>query len=103
MRGRTRWCHDCAVPEPIEVAANCVVSEALTNVTRHAHASVVRVAVEERDDSLHLSIRDDAVDPARGSGLIGLRDRAEVLGGSIEVTSLPGEGPDSRPAPARLR
>jgi signal transduction histidine kinase len=83
------------LPEPIEVAAYYVVSEALTNATRHARASVVCVAVEERDGSLHLSIRDDGVggaDPARGSGLIGLRDRAEALGGSIEVSSPPGEG-----------
>jgi signal transduction histidine kinase len=83
------------LPEPIEVAAYYVISEALTNATRHAHASVVRVAVEARDDSLHLSIRDDGVggvDPARGSGLIGLGDRAEALGGSIEVSSPPGEG-----------
>src|SRR5229473_5917588 len=83
------------LPEPIEVAAYYVVSEALTNATRHAHASVVRVALKERDDRLHLSIRDDGVggaDPARGSGMIGLRDRAEALGGSIEVSSPPGEG-----------
>jgi signal transduction histidine kinase/CHASE3 domain sensor protein len=83
------------LPEPIEVAAYYVVSEALTNATRHARASVVRVAVEERDDSLRLSIGDDGVggaDPTRGSGLIGLRDRAEALGGSIEVSSPPGEG-----------
>ena len=53
------------------------------------------VAAEERDDSLRLSIRDDGVggaDPARGSGLIGLRDRAEALGGSLEVSGPPGEG-----------
>jgi signal transduction histidine kinase len=83
------------LPEPIEVAAYYVVSEALTNATRHARASVVRVAVQQRDDSLYLSIRDDGVggvDLARGSGLIGLRDRAEALGGSIEVRSPPGEG-----------
>ncbi len=83
------------LPEPIEVAAYYVVSEALTNATKHARASVVCVAVEERDDRLRLSIRDDGVggaDPARGSGLIGLRDRAEALGGSIEVSSPPGEG-----------
>ena len=83
------------LPEPIEVAAYYVVSEALTNATKHAHASVVCVAVEERDDLLHLSIRDDGVggaDPARGSGVIGLRDRAEALGGSLEVSSPPGEG-----------
>jgi signal transduction histidine kinase len=83
------------LPEPIEVAAYYAVSEALTNATRHARASVVCVAVKERGDSLHLSIRDDGVggaDPARGSGLIGLRDRAEALGGTLEVNSPPGAG-----------
>jgi signal transduction histidine kinase len=83
------------LPEPVEVAAYYVCSEALTNATRHAHASVVCVAVEERGDSLRLSIRDDGTggaDPARGSGLIGLRDRAEALGGSLEVSSPSGEG-----------
>jgi signal transduction histidine kinase len=83
------------LPEPIEVAAYYVVSEALTNAAKHARASVVHVAVEERGDRLHLSIRDDGVggaDLGRGSGLIGLRDRAEALGGSIEVSSPPGQG-----------
>ena len=92
---RTRIVATARLPEPIEVAAYYVASEALTNATKHAHASVVRVAVEERDDCLHLSVRDDGAggaDPARGSGLIGLRDRAEALGGSLEVCSPPGEG-----------
>ncbi len=56
---------------------------------------MISVAVEEQDGCLHLSIRDDGAggaDPARGSGLIGLRDRAEALGGSLEVSSPPGEG-----------
>ena len=77
------------------MAAYYVVSEALTNARRHARASVVCVAVQEQGDSLRLSIRDDGVggaDPARGSGLIGLRDRAEALGGSLEVSSPPGAG-----------
>ncbi|MDT4942889.1 MAG: hypothetical protein QOJ34_2978 [Pseudonocardiales bacterium] len=83
------------LPEPIEVAAYYVVSEALTNATRHALASVVGVVLEQRDECLHVSIRDDGVggvDPARGSGLIGLRDRAEALGGSLEVSSSTGGG-----------
>jgi signal transduction histidine kinase len=83
------------LPEPAEVAAYYAVSEALTNATRHGHASVMRVAARQRDGCLHLSIRDDGVggaDPAAGSGLIGLRDRAEALGGSLEVSSPPGEG-----------
>jgi signal transduction histidine kinase len=72
------------------VAAYYVVSEALTNTTKHAH-----VAVEQRDSVLRLSIRDDGAgraDPARGSGLIGLRDRVQALDGSIDVDSRPGEG-----------
>jgi len=55
----------------------------------------VRVAVDERDGHLQLSIEDDGIggaDPARGSGLVGLRDRVEALGGTIEVTSVTGDG-----------
>jgi PAS domain S-box-containing protein len=83
------------LPEPIEVAAYYVVSEALTNATRHANASRVDVEAAVRDSSLWLSIRDDGAggaNPAGGSGLIGLRDRVEALGGSIEINSPPGHG-----------
>lgn len=83
------------LPEPVEVAAYYVVSEALTNTTKHASASHALVAVEQRDGVLKLSVGDDGVggvEPARGSGLVGLRDRVESLGGSIQVTSRPGEG-----------
>ena len=55
----------------------------------------MRVVVEERDETLYLSIGDDGTggaDLTRGSGLIGLRDRAEALGGSIEIASPPGKG-----------
>jgi signal transduction histidine kinase len=86
---------DTRPPDPTEVAAYYVVSEALTNTTKHARASHAHVAVEQRDALLHLSIRDDGVggaDPAGGSGLIGLRDRVQALGGTIEVTSRPGDG-----------
>jgi signal transduction histidine kinase len=86
---------DTRPADPVEVAAYYVVSEALTNVVKHARASYADVAVEERDGVLHLSIRDDGVggaDPAGGSGLIGLQDRVLALGGSIEVNSRPGDG-----------
>jgi signal transduction histidine kinase len=82
-------------PDPIEVAAYYVVSEALTNTAKHAHASHAQVAVERRENRLHLSIRDDGVggaDPERGTGLVGLRDRVQALAGSIEVDSHPGHG-----------
>ena len=83
------------LPEPVEVAAYYIVSEALTNTAKHAHASVVHVLVEARGGVLGLSIRDDGgggADPSRGSGLIGLTDRVDALGGTIEVVSPAGEG-----------
>ena len=81
--------------EAIELAAYYVVSEALTNAVKHAQASVVQVAAEKQDEMLHLWIRDDGIggaDPGHGSGLIGLKDRVEALGGRISVVSPPGEG-----------
>jgi signal transduction histidine kinase len=81
--------------EPCEVAAYYVASEAVTNAVKHARASVVEVRVECRDGVLTLSIRDDGiggVDLNRGSGLIGLTDRVEALGGTISVVSPSGEG-----------
>ena len=79
----------------MEAAAYYVVSEALANVAKHAHASVAHVDLEVRDETLHLSIRDDGVggaDPVQGSGILGLTDRVEALGGVIAVTSPSGEG-----------
>ena len=83
------------LPEPVEVAAYYLVSEAITNAAKHARASVVHVDVEQRDGVLALAVRDDGVggaDPQKGSGLIGLRDRIEALGGTIAVDSPTGEG-----------
>jgi PAS domain S-box-containing protein len=81
--------------EPVERTAYYIVSEALTNTAKHAHASVVHVAVEARDGVLRLSIRDDGrggADPARGSGLVGLTDRVDALAGTIQVASPVGVG-----------
>jgi signal transduction histidine kinase len=83
------------LPEPIEVAAYYVVSEALANAAKHAHASMAHVEAQTHDGRLHLSIRDDGVGgatPKQGSGLIGLTDRVEALGGTILVDSEPGQG-----------
>jgi PAS domain S-box-containing protein len=83
------------LPEPVKVAAYYIVSEALTNAAKHAHASEVHVAVEARDGVLGLLIRDDGrggADPTRGSGLIGLTDRVDALGGTIDVASPSGAG-----------
>jgi signal transduction histidine kinase len=83
------------LPQPVEVAAYYVVAEALTNVAKHADASMVRIAVDLDGSSIRLTICDDGVggaDSSRGSGLIGLQDRVEALGGSLEVRSAPGAG-----------
>jgi GAF domain-containing protein len=83
------------LPESIEVAAYYVVSEGLANAAKHADASVVKVDVEAIEGNVHLSISDDGqggADPAKGSGLIGLKDRVEAQGGTITVVSPPDEG-----------
>ncbi len=83
------------LPEGIEVAAYYVVSEGLANAVKHADASVAKVEVEAVEDSVRISIWDDGrggADPARGSGLIGLKDRVEAQGGTISVVSPPDEG-----------
>ena len=89
MRTRER------LPEHVEVAAYYVISEALANAAKHAKASGVHVQVDAASGVLRLDVRDDGVggaDPARGSGLIGLRDRVEATGGTFRVTSRRGEG-----------
>ena len=82
-------------PEPVEAAAYYLVSEALTNVARHARASVVSVHVTRTDDRARIEVRDDGLGGAElggGSGLRGLADRFEALGGRLELDSPPGVG-----------
>jgi signal transduction histidine kinase len=81
--------------EPIEVGAYYVVSEALTNAAKHAGASYAAVEVEAVDGVLRVSVRDDGVggaDFAHGSGLVGLKDRVEALGGRLSLESPRGAG-----------
>jgi PAS domain S-box-containing protein len=86
---------DRRLPDSIEVAAYYVVAEALTNAAKHAAASLVNVGADTHDATLRLLIRDDGIggaDSRKGSGLIGLQDRVEALGGHMEITSPPGSG-----------
>jgi signal transduction histidine kinase len=86
---------DRRLPQAVEVAAYYVVAEALTNAAKHARASQVDVAVEMTDANLHVVIRDDGVggaDTGKGSGLIGLQDRVEALGGQMILSSQTGRG-----------
>jgi signal transduction histidine kinase len=83
------------LPERVEVTAYYVVSEALTNAAKHATASVVHVDVHAAAGVLRLAVRDDGAggaDPALGSGLVGLKDRVEAIGGAFTVHSPPGQG-----------
>ncbi|MDI9917424.1 PAS domain-containing protein [Rhodococcus sp. IEGM 1379] len=83
------------VPESTEVAAYYVVAEALTNTAKYACASEVSVRAKTDGATLEVSVRDDGVggaDAAKGSGLTGLRDRVEALGGRMEIKSHPGTG-----------
>jgi signal transduction histidine kinase len=77
------------------VAAYYIVAEALTNAAKHAQASQVNVRVDAVGSNLRLSIRDDGIggaDPTNGSGLIGLRDRVEAVGGQMTISSHAGSG-----------
>jgi signal transduction histidine kinase len=81
---------DGRLAESVEVAAYYVVSEALTNAAKHSGASKVEVEVEVGEHTLRVTVRDDGVggaEPARGSGLLGLRDRVEAIGGTLTLES----------------
>jgi signal transduction histidine kinase len=83
------------LPESLEVAAYYVVSEALANATKHSGATAVEVDVAVRDGTLAVRVSDDGtggVDETRGSGILGLRDRVEALGGTMAVASPRGGG-----------
>jgi signal transduction histidine kinase len=83
------------LPDHVEVACYYVAAEALTNAAKHAQAAEVHVVARSEEDHVYLSIRDDGVggaDIVKGSGLIGLVDRVEALGGQIALTSLVGDG-----------
>jgi signal transduction histidine kinase len=83
------------LPEPVEAGAYYLIAEALTNVAKYANASTVRVAVTASNGSLEVEVSDDGIggaDPAAGSGLRGLADRVEALGGTLTVTSPAGAG-----------
>ncbi|WP_432840158.1 sensor histidine kinase [Dactylosporangium sp. CA-092794] len=86
---------DGRLPEPVEVAAYYVVAEALTNAAKYAESELVDVRVRVQGGYLYLSVRDDGVggaDPKRGTGLTGLTDRVEALGGTLVLDSPAGTG-----------
>ena len=83
------------LPEPVEVAAYYVVSEALTNAAKHGHASRVTVGWRPPTtccESASATMVSEAPEFGRGSGLVGLKDRVEALGGRITLVSEPAAG-----------
>jgi signal transduction histidine kinase len=83
------------LPGSCEITAYYVAAEAFTNAAKHASASAVDIVIEEADGMLTVQVRDDGVggaDASRGSGLTGLRDRVEAVGGSMTVDSPAGAG-----------
>jgi len=92
---RLEECADGRLPEQVEVTAYYVIAEALTNATKHARAEAVIIRAEVAGEALIVTIRDGGVggaDPGRGTGLTGLKDRVEALGGVMRINSPPGAG-----------
>ena len=87
--GAQRW------PPAIEAAAYFICSEALANITKHAHATQADIHITNTETELRVEVQDDGVGgakPGAGSGLRGLQDRAETLGGHITIISPDGQG-----------
>ena len=102
------------LPAAVETTAYFIVAEGLTNVVKHACAASAHVGAHARDGRLHLEVRDDGsggAQPGRGTGLVGLADRIDAVGGTLSITSPAGGGtilsaslsidpePGERPAP----
>jgi signal transduction histidine kinase len=86
---------DRRLPEPVETAAYYTVSEALTNAAKHARATAAEIEAAESDGVVHVRVRDNGRGGAgfgAGTGLAGLKDRAEALGGHLRLDSPPGVG-----------
>jgi signal transduction histidine kinase len=87
------------LPEQVEAGAYYVAAEALANVAKHAHASSAQIELTRRQGRVLVRVHDDGMggaDARRGSGLRGLVDRVQALGGTLAVESPPGRGTDVR-------
>ena len=83
------------LPDHVEISAYYIVAEALTNATKHSGASEVRVCVKAEQAALRVEVADDGVGGAEffgGTGLVGLKDRVDALGGRIDLHSPQGGG-----------
>lgn len=87
------------LPEPYATAVFRILQESLTNISKHAHASLVQISIRREDENVRLSVRDNgsgfvSTDPRKPDsyGLMGLRERAHLIGGTIQIDSAPGQG-----------
>jgi signal transduction histidine kinase len=83
------------LPDPVELAAYFAVSEALTNVVKHASATEASILLEREPATLRVTVTDDGAGGARverESGLAGLRDRLEALDATLSIASEAGQG-----------
>jgi PAS domain S-box-containing protein len=91
------------LPPSLEIALFRVIQEALNNIARHAHANTADVSVQFRKNGIKVSIKDDGIgfnfqeatsskDGLRGLGLLGMRERVELMNGSLVIKSSPGHG-----------
>jgi len=99
IRCRLRLSHQAMVPPDVSTALFRIFQEALTNIARHARATRAEVVLKKQPDGLVLRIGDNGrgFDPANSSsskslGLLGMRERAAILGGRVEISSAPGKG-----------
>jgi PAS domain S-box-containing protein len=86
---------DERLPDHLEATAYYIVSEAMTNVAKHAAATSAQVSVRRDGDVVRCEVADDGrggADASTGTGILGLRDRAEAAGGTLSVISAPGQG-----------
>ncbi|MGH3724875.1 MAG: sensor histidine kinase [Mycobacterium sp.] len=82
-------------PDSVEIAAYYIVAEALANSAKHSHATEVRITARETANRVRITIDDNGVGgakPSNGTGLIGLIDRVEALGGRLDISSSVGQG-----------
>ncbi|HEX6454326.1 MAG TPA: histidine kinase [Trebonia sp.] len=85
---------DGRLPDAVEIGAYYIISEALANAAKHAHATMVDVSIKKHRQSFDLVVRDNGVGGAdtSGSGLTGLSDRVDALAGKMQFLSPPGRG-----------
>jgi signal transduction histidine kinase len=92
---RIRGATDERLPDAVEAGAYFVVAESITNTVKHADATAIEITLERLPGGLRIEIADDGrggADPAEGTGLRGLADRIEALGGRFAVADRPGGG-----------